>query len=165
MFPKDIEVIANPISSYNALSQKLMASIQANNQPDIAQVYESRTAKYIEAGVLCNLEDFMNADTTWTKDNLEDIHPVFLKSNTFNDTIYSFPFNKSVRAYFYNKDAFYRAGLDPNHFPPIGMNIVPIAKSLHWIKITMGNRKLMEPILMLTNGNLSICSIKPEELF
>ena len=114
---KDIEVIANPISSYNALSQKLMASIQANNQPDIAQVYESWTAKYIEAGVLCNLEDFMNADTTWTKDNLEDIYPVFLKSNTFNDTIYSFPFNKSVRAYFYNKDAFYRAGLDPNHFP------------------------------------------------
>ncbi|HOT40470.1 MAG TPA: hypothetical protein PKV08_04555 [Candidatus Syntrophosphaera thermopropionivorans] len=30
---KDIEVIANPISSYNALSQKLMASIQANINP------------------------------------------------------------------------------------------------------------------------------------
>ncbi len=36
---KDIEVIANPISSYNALSQKLMASIKLNNQPDIAQVW------------------------------------------------------------------------------------------------------------------------------
>ncbi len=114
---KDIEVIANPISSYTALSQKLMASIQAKKQPDIAQVFESWTSKYIEAGVLCNFEDLMKADSTWTMQSLEDIYPVFLKSNTFNDTIYSFPFNKSVRAYFYNKDAFYRAGLDPNHFP------------------------------------------------
>ncbi|MEN6445791.1 MAG: ABC transporter substrate-binding protein [Candidatus Cloacimonas sp.] len=114
---KDVEVIANPISSYTALSQKLMASIQAKKQPDIAQVFESWTSKYIEAGVLCNFEDLMKADSTWTMESLNDIYPVFLKSNTFNDTIYSFPFNKSVRAYFYNKDAFYRAGLDPNHFP------------------------------------------------
>jgi len=108
---KNVEVITNPISSYTALSQKLMASIQAKKQPDIAQVFESWTSKYIEAGVLCNFEELMRADTTWTKEDLEDIYPVFLKSNTFNDTIYSFPFNKSVRAYFYNKDAFYRAGL------------------------------------------------------
>ncbi len=113
----DVEVVANPISSYTALSQKLMASIQAKKQPDIAQVFESWTSKYIEAGVLCSFEELMAADKDFSSESLNDIYPVFLKSNTFNDTIYSFPFNKSVRAYFYNKDEFYRAGLDPNHFP------------------------------------------------
>jgi len=113
----DVEVVANPVSSYTALSQKLMASIQAKKQPDIAQVFESWTAKYIEAGVLCSFDDLMKQDKDFNRESLKDIYPVFLNSNTFDGTIYSFPFNKSVRAYFYNKDAFYRAGLDPNHFP------------------------------------------------
>jgi len=113
----EVEVVANPISSYTALSQKLMASIQAKKQPDIAQVFESWTSKYIEADVLCKLEDLMKEDKDFDLKSLDDIYPVFLKSNTFDGVLYSFPFNKSVRAYFYNKDDFYRAGLDPNHFP------------------------------------------------
>lgn len=114
---EDIEVVANPISSYAALSQKLMASIQAKKQPDIAQVFESWTTKYIEADVLCSFDELMKQDKNFDPASLQDIYPVFLKSNTFDGTIYSFPFNKSVRAYFYNKDDFYRAGFDPNHFP------------------------------------------------
>ncbi|HOH96685.1 MAG TPA: ABC transporter substrate-binding protein [Candidatus Cloacimonadota bacterium] len=113
----DIEVVANPISSYTALSQKLMASIQAKKQPDIAQVFESWTAKYIEAGVVASLDELIKEDKSFTPADMADIYPVFLESNTFNGVIYSFPFNKSVRAYFYNKDEFYRNGLDPNYFP------------------------------------------------
>ncbi|MDZ4121287.1 MAG: extracellular solute-binding protein, partial [Candidatus Cloacimonadaceae bacterium] len=113
---KDIEIVPNSVSSYTALSQKLMASIQARKQPDIAQVFESWTAKYIEADVLVNISDLIAQDTEFQK-GLQDIYPVFLNSNTYNGKIMSFPFNKSVRAYFYNKDAFYRAGLDPDYFP------------------------------------------------
>ncbi len=113
----DIEVIANPISSYTALSQKLMASIQARKQPDIAQVFESWASKYIESGVLASLDELIAKDENFTEEDLMDMYPVFRNSNTFNDTLYSFPFNKSVRAYFYNKDEFYRAGLDPEYFP------------------------------------------------
>ncbi len=113
---KDIEIVPNSVSSYNALSQKLIASIQARKQPDIAQVFESWTAKFIEADVLVNLSEFIAEDQEFQK-SIDDIYPVFLKSNTYNGNVMSFPFNKSVRAYFYNKDAFYRAGLDPDYFP------------------------------------------------
>jgi len=113
----EIEVVANPISSYTALSQKLMASIQAKKQPDVAQVFESWADQYIEAGVICPLEPFIEEDPNFGEEDLLDIYPVFRNSNTFNDTLYSMPFNKSVRAYFYNKDEFYRNGLDPNYFP------------------------------------------------
>ncbi len=113
---KDIEIVPNSVSSYNALSQKLIASIQAKKQPDIAQVFESWTAKFIEADVLVNISDLIADDPDFQK-RIDDIYPVFIKSNTYNGNIMSFPFNKSVRAYFYNKDAFYRAGLDPNYFP------------------------------------------------
>ena len=113
----DIEVVSNPISSYNALSQKLMASIQAKKQPDISQVFESWTSKYIEANVLVPIDSLIASDKDFGKADLEDFYPVFINSNTFDGRIMSFPFNKSVRAYFYNKDAFYRAGFDPNSFP------------------------------------------------
>lgn len=115
----DIEVIVNPISSYNALSQKLMASIQVGKQPDIAQVFESWTAKYLEASdpVLVSIDSLIANDPDITDADLQDFYPVFMQSITYQGKRWSFPFNKSVRAYFYNKDAFYRAGLDPNHFP------------------------------------------------
>ncbi len=114
---KDIEIVPNSVSSYTALSQKLMASIQANKQPDIAQVFESWTSKYIEGDVLVSISDLIAEDSDFTEQDKSDIYSVFINSNTFNGKIMSFPFNKSVRAYFYNKDAFYRAGLDPNYFP------------------------------------------------
>lgn len=113
----EIEVVANPISSYSALSQKLMASIQAKKQPDIAQVFESWTSKYIESDVIVSISDLIAEDEDFTDEDLVDIYPVFRDSNTFEGVIYSFPFNKSVRAYFYNKDDFYRNGLDPDYFP------------------------------------------------
>jgi len=126
----DIEVVANPISSYTALSQKLMASIQAKKQPDIAQVFESWASKYIESGVLASLDELIAEDEDFDEEDLKDVYPVFRNSNTFNDTLYSFPFNKSVRAYFYNKDEFYRAGLDPESFPQTWQEFKDYAKLL-----------------------------------
>ena len=113
----DIEVTVNQVSSYEALSQKLMASIQANKQPDIAQVFESWTSKFIEADVIVPMDEFIASDDDFTDKKLADFYPVFVASNTFNGKIWSFPFNKSVRMLFYNKDAFVRANLDPNKPP------------------------------------------------
>jgi len=112
------EVVLNQISSYEALSQKIMASIQANKQPDIAQVFESWTSKFLEADVIVPIEDLIKEDKNFKDKNLDDFFPVFVASNTFDGKICSFPFNKSVRAYFYNKDAFVRENLEPDKFPP-----------------------------------------------
>jgi multiple sugar transport system substrate-binding protein len=113
----EAEVVLNQVSSYEALSQKLMASIQAGKQPDIAQVFESWTSKFIEADVIVPIEDLVKQDDKFTDKALSDFYPVFVQSNTFNGKVWSFPFNKSVRMYFYNKDAFVRAGLKPDEFP------------------------------------------------
>jgi len=63
------------------------------------------------------MDDMIARDPNFGEADLADYYPVFISSNTFDGTLWSMPFNKSVRAYFYNKDAFYRAGLDPNYFP------------------------------------------------
>ncbi|MCL1826908.1 MAG: ABC transporter substrate-binding protein [Candidatus Cloacimonetes bacterium] len=113
----DIRVKAISMGNYQALSQKIMASIQANNQPDLAQVYESWTANLINGQAIVQLDQFIDDDPAFKAD-LADIFPVFIKSNTFDGKIYSFPFNKSVRVMYYNKDIFYRNGLD-HEAPPV----------------------------------------------
>ena len=102
------EIFVKSISmgKYQALSQKLMASIQANTQPDIAQVYESWTSEMISGDVIVSIEDMIAEDPNFGENDLNDIYDVFLKSNTINGKLWSFPFNKSVRVMYYNKDLF-----------------------------------------------------------
>lgn len=99
------------MGNYQALSQKLMAAIQADNQPEIAQVYESWTANFIEGDVLVPIDELIAQDKDF-KNQMSDFYPVFLKGNTIDGKLWSFPFNKSLRMMFYNKDAFYRANLN-----------------------------------------------------
>jgi ABC-type glycerol-3-phosphate transport system substrate-binding protein len=113
----DIEVKLISNGNYQALNQKLMASIQANQQPDISQAFETWTASLIKGKVIIPMSEFIQNDPEFKDKTLADFYPVFIKSNTFGDTLWSFPFNKSVRVMFYNKDMFVQNGLDPTHAP------------------------------------------------
>jgi len=113
----DIFIKAISMGNYTALSQKIMASIQAGTQPDIAQVYESWTSGLVAGGVLLSLDELIENDESFTEADFEDIYPVFLQSNYIDGKLWSFPFNKSVRVLYYNKDILFQAGLDPNRPP------------------------------------------------
>lgn len=106
-----IEVIPVSVGNYNALSQKLMAS--GSNPPVISQVYESWTSELYAAGMLKPVQDFI--DDEYMQELKEDMFPIFLEDNTFNGTLVSLPFNKSVPTYFYNKDMYAEYGV--NEFP------------------------------------------------
>lgn len=123
----DIRIKAISMGNYQALSQKIMASIQAGNQPDIAQVFESWTANLVKGNALLALDDFIDNDENFRAE-LNDFFPVFIKSSTINDKIYSFPFNKSVRVMYYNKDVFYRNGLDYNKPPQTWEDFLDLCK-------------------------------------
>ncbi len=112
----DIYIKAINMGNYSALSTKLMASIQADEQPDIAQAFESWIANFMEADKLVPMDDFIAQDAEF-RASLDDIFPVFIQSNTFDGRLWAFPFNKSVRVMYYNRDAFFRHGLDPYSCP------------------------------------------------
>ncbi len=114
----DITVNAINMGNYTALSQKLMASIQTGNQPNLAQAYEAWTANMIDGDVLVPVQDYIDADPDFTDEDLEDFYPVFLSCNTIEDKLWSFPFNKSVMVMYYNKDILYQNGIDPSK-PPV----------------------------------------------
>jgi ABC-type glycerol-3-phosphate transport system substrate-binding protein len=108
---EDVEVKSVSMGRYQALSQKLMAAVAARTPPTIAQVYESWTAQFMEAGALVPLNIFIEGDHGLSEEDLADIYPVFVESNIWEDKFVTVPFNKSVLAYFYNKDMFREAGI------------------------------------------------------
>lgn len=114
----EIHVTSINMGNYTALSQKLMASIQTGNQPDIAQSYEAWTANLIDGDVLVSISGMIADDPDFGEEDLADFYPVFLESNTINGELWSFPFNKSVMVMYYNKDMLFQNRLDPNK-PPV----------------------------------------------
>jgi len=109
----EIKVDHVGMGNYQALSQKLMATVAAKKPPTISQVFESWTEQLFRVGVLIPVEELLTEDEI--NELKRDIYPIFIEDNTWNGKLVTFPFNKSVPAYFYNKTLFKNEGID--HFP------------------------------------------------
>ncbi len=124
----DIEVEAVSMGNYGTLVQKLLAAAQAGSLPTIAQAYSNWTAKLIHAGVVQELNSFVNdPEIGFTKEEWEDIWKPFRDNCMWGDKIYALPFNKSLYILFVNTDALMLAGVDiPKTIP----QLVEAAKAL-----------------------------------
>lgn len=103
----DIYIVPQSMGNYNALSQKLLASAIAKNQPVLAQAYEAWIAKFVEGNLLVPFNKFI----TNVQDFKKDFYPVIFEDNVYKGKLYSLPFNKSTPILYYNKDLFKKSGL------------------------------------------------------
>jgi multiple sugar transport system substrate-binding protein len=114
------------MGNYQALSQKLMAAAAAKKPPTISQVYESWTDQLYRAGALTAVEDMLGEEGTQAL--LSDLYPVFIEDNTWDGKLVTFPFNKSVPAFFYNRTLFANEGIA--HFPETWEEYLETGKKL-----------------------------------
>jgi multiple sugar transport system substrate-binding protein len=126
----DIEIVSVSMGSYTALSQKIMAAVAAGKPPVIAQAYENWTIELVLSGSIIPIQNFFDGPDGLSRESLDDILPVFLENNTWDNVVWSFPFNKSVRSLFYNKDLFAGSGLDPEHPPRTWGEYLGFAKQI-----------------------------------
>ena len=111
--PTKVENVS--MGQYEALSQKIMAAVAAGGPPDLAQCYEAWTANLVESHAIVPLDRFLEGAEGQAL--RADLLPIFVQSSTQSGALWSFPFNKSVRCLYYNKDLFRQAGLDPERPP------------------------------------------------
>lgn len=111
---QDIRVDGISMGQYETLQKKILASVVAQESPDISQNFETLTVKLARPGKLVLLDTMLGPNAEAVK---ADIIPVLLANNTFDGKLWSFPFNKSVPVLYYNKDMFRAAGLDPDRPP------------------------------------------------
>lgn len=103
--------------SYNETMNAGIAAFRAGNAPDILQVFEVGTATMIAAkGAIVPVQQ-MSEKAGDPIDPKAFIGAVASYYSSSDGKLVSMPFNSSTAVFYYNKDAFKKAGLDPNKPP------------------------------------------------
>jgi len=114
---KDYKVVPSFKGTYPESMTAAIASYRAGNAPHILQVFEVGTATMMSAkGAIVPVAKLMkDADVPFNpKAYLPAVAGYYTDSK---GNMLSFPFNSSTVVYYINKDAFKKAGLDPNKAP------------------------------------------------
>ncbi len=134
----DYKVVAVFKGSYPEAMTGAIAAFRARQHPAILQVFEVGTATMMAAkGAVYPVHELM-------KDQGEAFDPkAFLPAVTgyytdVNGNMLSFPFNSSTPILYYNKDAFRKAGLDPNAPPRTWPEVEAAARKLQAAGIPCG---------------------------
>ena len=127
---KDYKVVPSYKGSYPDSLTAAIAAYRAGNAPHILQVFEVGTATMMAAkGAVVPVYKLM-------KDADEPFNPkVYLPTVTgyYSDSkgnMLSFPFNSSTVVFYINKDAYKKAGLDPNKAPKTWKEFIANAEKL-----------------------------------
>ncbi len=107
-----------------------VAAVRSGSAPDILQVFEVGTASMIYAkGVTKSVSELMEENNV--PFSVESYIPAVASYYTApNGKLLSLPFNSSTTVMYYNKDAFKKAGLDPEKAPKTWKEIRTAAEAL-----------------------------------
>jgi sn-glycerol 3-phosphate transport system substrate-binding protein len=124
--------------SYAETMTAAIAAYRAGNAPDIVQVFEVGTATMMAAkGAVKPVYQLM-ADAGEPFDADTYLPAVTAYYSTPDGKMLSFPFNSSTPVVYWNKDAFKKAGLDPDKPPATWPDTFAAAKKLRDAGVTCG---------------------------
>jgi sn-glycerol 3-phosphate transport system substrate-binding protein len=116
--------------SYTETMTAAIAAFRAKQHPHIVQVFEVGTATMMAAkGAVYPVHQLM-ADTGEKFDPKAYIPAVYGYYSTTDGKLLSMPFNSSAPVMYYNKEAFQKAGLDPNKPPKTWPEMEQYSKKL-----------------------------------
>nr|WP_295784284.1 sn-glycerol-3-phosphate ABC transporter substrate-binding protein UgpB [Rhodoferax sp.] len=127
---KDYKVIPTYKGEYDQSLAAGIAAYRAGNAPDILQVFEVGTATmmYSKGAIKPVAQVMKEAGAKF--DPSAYIPAVAGYYTAPNGQMLSLPFNSSTTVFYYNKDAFKAAGLDPEKAPTTWPEVVSIAAKL-----------------------------------
>ena len=127
---KDYKVVPVFKGSYSDTLTAAIAAFRAKQGPDIVQVFEVGTATMMAAkGAVYPVYQLM-ADENEPFDPKAFIGPVYGYYSTTDGKLLSMPFNSSTPVFYWNKELFKKAGLDPEKPPTTWPEVGEYAKKL-----------------------------------
>jgi len=126
----DYKVVPVFKGTYTETMTGAIAAFRAGQQPDIVQVFEVGTATMMAAkGAVYPVWKLM-ADTGEKFEPKAFLGPVYGYYSTTDGKLLSMPFNSSTPVFYWNKDLFKKAGLDPETPPKTWPEVGEFAKKL-----------------------------------
>jgi len=114
---KEYRVVPTYKGTYDESMTAAIAAFRAGNAPHVLQVFEVGTATMMASkGAIRPVAEVMREGGA-KFDRAFYISAVSGYYTAPNGQILSFPFNSSTTVFYYNKDAFKAAGIDPNKAP------------------------------------------------
>jgi sn-glycerol 3-phosphate transport system substrate-binding protein len=127
---KDYKVVPAYKGSYPDTMNAGIAAFRAGQAPHIMQVFEVGTATMMAATGAVKPVHVLMKESGETFDPKSYLPTITGYYSTTKGEMLSFPFNSSSAVMWYNKDAFKKAGLDPNAPPKTWPEVFDYAKKL-----------------------------------
>src|SRR5690242_788353 len=114
--------------NYVEAMAKAMTGVLGGTPPDVAVLDTPELFSLLDRDAIIPLDDLIaqSGGQKW----LDDFYPAFLLNARANGHIYSIPWQRSTPIFYYNKDLFRKAGLDPNRPPKTWTELVQYAQRL-----------------------------------
>lgn len=114
--------------NYEETTTKALTAAAAGDPPQVAVLLAIDIFTLIEEGAVIPISDI--ADSPEEQEWLAGFYDGFMNDTKFDGKIYSVPFQRSTPVFYYNKDAFREAGLDPEAPPKTWDEMVEMGKKL-----------------------------------
>lgn len=114
------------------IEQKLLTAIAGKVPPDLAMLSRPSFSQFAERGGLTAIDEFVIRDRIRS----QDYFPACWDEGVYREKVYAIPFSTDVRALFYNRELFKKAGLDPDRPPKTWKELLEYAD-----KLTIRNKR------------------------
>jgi len=114
--------------NYEETTTKALTAAQAGDPPHVAVLLATDIFTLVEEDVVLPISDLATSDEE--KSWMGGFYEGFMKDARFEGKTYSIPFQRSTPVFYYNKDAFREAGLDPEVPPKTWDEMIEIGKKL-----------------------------------
>ncbi len=124
----DIKVKPVYAGTYQEAIGKALTAAKAGQPPDAAVILAADMFSLIDADVILPFDTFVktDADRQW----LNGFFPVYMLNSQVGGKTWGIPFQRGTTLFFWNKEAFKEAGLDPEKGPQTWEEVVEFAKKL-----------------------------------
>ncbi|XOB63432.1 ABC transporter substrate-binding protein [Campylobacterota bacterium DY0563] len=124
----DIDINAIYAGNYNDARIKSLAALKAGKPAQLAVMFSIDTYDLIEQNAIISFSDILKSeeDKKW----LNSFYPALMENGTTLGKVWAVPFQRSTIVMYYNKDAFKKAGLDPEQPPKNWDELASMGKKL-----------------------------------
>lgn len=129
-FQQETGIVVEPVyaGDYSQTLIKALTAIKSGAGPQFSVLWASEIHSLIDQDILVALDDIgLDPDT---KQWLDGFYPAFMANSHAEGKTWSVPFQRSTAVFYYNKNAFEEAGLDPDKFPTTWTGLVAAAEKL-----------------------------------
>jgi sn-glycerol 3-phosphate transport system substrate-binding protein len=114
--------------NYVQAMAKAMTAVLGGSPPDVAVLDTPELFSLLDRHAIMPLDDFIaqSGGKAW----IDDYYQALLLNARANGHVYSIPWQRSTPIFYYNKDLFRKAGLDPNQPPKTWAELVAYAQKL-----------------------------------